>query len=712
VRYSSAFTALAGVLLLSACGGDTGDNPCWREESTVPEDASPVGGQEEAQHLTNQACTQADTGRCKATEGNSGDRSFGGPLAEGVTIQVVDGLSGNSITEFSYCYLLVSPGRYHWEHEQFVAPGSMPVGVIPARQWQQVRSPTGSAQIMLPSSGELTVLVKADGYRGNRGSESEFCFDLLSIDTRRTFQCGLERAVGPAATDARRPDGGSQADRDVAARAEKPDIQGVTVRGSISPGGAAVAGAKLMLKKGLISDDDPSVLKTTVDADGRFRFDHVPPGAYVFVVAGDLAALIRPRCVIVSDGALELDPLVLPATGRVFGQAFWPKDHGDLSLRGRPHSFAGGAIIDGRQRSISLDESIMFKADENGRFDVDGVPAGRVGVAFSRQRFLQDVRVAMVVAGEATEVRLFDPSGTWDLPFEFAAGQSGNTPTTEDTTMAPDALQASPLLAALQPRDDLPFSFSAKVLAPFAGQYMVPDVHPGPCRLRLYREFKGFRLGPIREAEVQANAAGRPVVLPGNSAKVRLRLKSGNLGRLLDYTAVRLDEPAGTGPVEFRLPRDVTIDYLPPGKYVFLAREADDHFHPPEQMNSYSRLENVIIPANATTDVELPALQAGGMISGRVRIEPGCWPLFLTIRAADRRGVVLELNDFQCIPDKTFTFPGLWPGEWTVTLREGKKVLAAAKATSRDNKTVQCDLVLSRSNSPDRTLLPGPVKTH
>jgi hypothetical protein len=623
-----------------------------------------------------------------------------------VTIQVVDERSGNPINEFSYCYLLVSPGRYHWEHEHFVAPGSMPTGVIPPRQWQQVRSPAGSARIMLPNSGELTVLVKADGYRGKRGPESEFCFDLLSTDARRTFQCRLERDIGPAATDAQRSDDGRHADRDAAIRAEKPDIEGVTVRGSISPVGAGVAGAKLMLKTVQISDDDPTVPKTMADAEGRFRFDHVPPGAYVLDVAGDLAALIRPRRVVVSDRALELDPLVLPATGRVFGQAFWPKDHGDLNLRGRPHSFAGGAIIDGRQRMTSLNEMIAFKADENGRFDVDGVPAGRVTVSFPRQRFSYDVRVAMVVAGKATEVRLFDPSGTWDLPFEFAAARGETSPTTQDTSLAADLPQCDPLLAELKPGDDLPFSFSAKVLEPFAGQYVVPDVHPGPCRLRLYREFKGFRLGPIREADVRAHAAGQLAVLPGSSAKVRLRLKSGNLGRALEYLAFRLDAPASTGPVQFGLPANTTIDYLPPGKYVFVARETQGGYRPPMDLTSYSRLENVTVAANATTDVELPALQAGGMIRGRVGIEPGSWPLFGTLSAVDRQGVVLWSDVLECSPNKTFTFPGLWPGEWTVTLREGEKALAVAKVRSRDNETVPCDLVLSRSSSPPATDCP------
>ena len=71
------------------------------------------------------------------------------------------------------------------------------------------------------------------------------------------------------------------------------------------------------------------------------------------------------------------------------------------------------------------DGSIWFLADENGRFKVDDVPAGPTTVGFPYQVFdmiKAHAWTALVVEGQTTEVRAFDPEGTGEFTLAFAIG--------------------------------------------------------------------------------------------------------------------------------------------------------------------------------------------------------------------------------------------------------------------------------------------------
>jgi hypothetical protein len=70
--------------LLSACGGGSGDNPRARQGVKVAEGDTPARGLKEAQHLTNQARAEAETGSGRA---NAGERPSGDCAAEGVTLR-------------------------------------------------------------------------------------------------------------------------------------------------------------------------------------------------------------------------------------------------------------------------------------------------------------------------------------------------------------------------------------------------------------------------------------------------------------------------------------------------------------------------------------------------------------------------------------------------------------------------------------------------
>jgi hypothetical protein len=252
---------------------------------------------------------------------------------------------------------------------------------------------------------------------------------------------------------------------------------------------------------------DWTTRKTTVDADGNVRFDHVRPDRYTLLLSGP-GVTSRRLALDVSGGGLDLGQVRLAGRGRIRGQAFKSKDRG-----GGAEVFSTGKI----QFAGSWDnhEEIEFLCDEDGRFSVGGVPIGRVSVGFPWmlgcvvQSESQDVEVC---EDQTTELRVFGPDGERPLTVEFRIGDgslaqlrsgSGHSDKPEQAKVADLAHEDGPVLklgapTPLEPtfRVELvphPRQPLCSVQSEWIGfdakdQIVLPDVRPGAYRLSVVQK--------------------------------------------------------------------------------------------------------------------------------------------------------------------------------------------------------------------------------
>ena len=134
-------------------------------------------------------------------------------------------------------------------------------------------------------------------------------------------------------------------------------------------------------------------------------------------------------------GTVRID--VPAATGRIEGRVWHPKDKG-----GGPWAFAKGYIGDLLGCYVYDDRynTIEFVADENGRFHVNGVPAGLHTVGFQYTVFDMDKSYdwsAVVVEGQTTLVRAFEPDAHRELTLAFAIGDGSKGQYESGTGLAP-----------------------------------------------------------------------------------------------------------------------------------------------------------------------------------------------------------------------------------------------------------------------------------
>jgi len=167
---------------------------------------------------------------------------------------------------------------------------------------------------------------------------------------------------------------------------------GVVVSGSVVLPAAIAKGVRARLlprrdksdMEGSSVDTPAEKLPTrpaTVTADGMVRFEHVRPDRYWLFVEGE-GILKTAFAVDVPGSGLDMGAVKIAgptATGRIEGRIWRGKsrDNGGWALASgevRPSDFAG---MDGDRGRIE------FRADESGRFHVDGVPIGLSTVGFT-----------------------------------------------------------------------------------------------------------------------------------------------------------------------------------------------------------------------------------------------------------------------------------------------------------------------------------------
>jgi hypothetical protein len=178
------------------------------------------------------------------------------------------------------------------------------------------------------------------------------------------------------------------------------------------------------------------------------------------------------------------------------------------------------------------DRDIHFQADREGRFSIDGVPAGLVTVYLNTRGLHADIvrtrtRAAQVVEGQATEVRFFDSSGEWDLPLEFVVDGSekqfqsgtgrGPSPSSKSHPQdKPEPLRFTVRLEA-KPGQRLSYPPEEEVSIPGFNnrRTVVHDVSPGKYRLVVFHRDDAIRYRasgvPAFEADIDFKSQGPPI---------------------------------------------------------------------------------------------------------------------------------------------------------------------------------------------------------
>jgi len=184
-------------------------------------------------------------------------------------------------------------------------------------------------------------------------------------------------------------------------------LPGATVTGRVKlPHGNNAAIDAMLVPAGLypawLVEQDIGTMHAKVRADGFFAIPHVRPGDYRLVLTA-ARMTVRIKDFTVADAGVDLGIVDFPSTGRIVGRIFRPSvtfdDVSDDIYRSRrPESpdFKGWEFATGKitpSVGKSLQESlaswvkneaweITFVTDENGRYDVSGVPASNVNIDF------------------------------------------------------------------------------------------------------------------------------------------------------------------------------------------------------------------------------------------------------------------------------------------------------------------------------------------
>jgi beta-lactamase regulating signal transducer with metallopeptidase domain len=494
---------------------------------------------------------------------------------------------------------------------------------------------------------------------------------------------------------------------------------GVSVTGKVRGPGGSGREAQLVLTPQRADGDeimvdgtpsrDMGVISGVSRADGTFRLEHVRPDNYLLSVSGKGMTPLDLSLVVPEKG-LDCGKLAVQGTGRVVGVVYDPKG------TERPQPFESGAVVcpyPGAPLGKSTDRSIFFKADEQGRFAAEDVPAGPVSVEFSYMLSSDCVgthgRTAVVTEGGTTEIRFFDPKKAWDLPLQVVVGDGSEGQFGTGTGMAAalkveNVTTRNPMfLVELEPEPGQAVSFPRPdwyEVEGFRGtRIAVPDVHPGKYRLRL-SDFQGSigMKGMVYEAAIEVPAKS-PIRIPLAASSITGRAQwTKGYHRLVMVAAVEENRKASPRYAYCDEKGNFCLRYLSPGRYTICLHDDDAGF---------SRLEHVVLAEATTIAVKPQTLRPGGTITGTVRWTSSR-PIPDRLTLTDAQGIVIEPREhFRGLNGEKYRFSGLWPGRWTLAAWSGKDRLASDQVDVQGTETVSCVLTLNGKQKAEKPL-PAP----
>jgi hypothetical protein len=448
-------------------------------------------------------------------------------------------------------------------------------------------------------------------------------------------------------------------------------------------------------------------METAVAAGGKFHFEHVGPGTYVLGIAGPAISPIS-TAILVTGSDLDAGSFALRGHGSIAGIVYQDKmicegDKCRLDEKRGPWPFAEGHISfqDSAGRSNSEDfrhlKPIPFKADEGGRFCVDGVPVGMVSVEIPHHITADiigaHVRRAMVLEGKKTDVRFFDTSGQWEAVCQFQVGDGstaqfssgtglGARRKVENVTTRPPMFEVQ-----LHPIGEIPASFEAHDgTEPGARrQILLRDVHPGKYRLTVNDWLMSSGLyGSLYEAAVEAKEGKTVWPIPLGAGCITGVVQWSKPYRYMVHV-IAVGKRAGTVRNAYCDNQgNFCVRYLPEDDYMLRAHD---------DQAGWCAMPGVTV-RNNITDIGTHKLAAGGTISGKMppRLQGDAT---VTVVATESHGIAIEAPE--ALGD-SFTISNLWPDKWTVALKRGSETLGKQAVNLQRTETVTAELVHSPQN--------------
>ncbi len=508
---------------------------------------------------------------------------------------------------------------------------------------------------------------------------------------------------------------------------------GVAVRGKMILPGKSTEKASVTLTPLEIEDGlklswrkELGRLETTVDDEGKFRFDRAAKGKYVLTISGSSFA---PYYTEVAVGEKDTNAGVfhLRGIGSIFGVVY----QSQLVRAGRIIRFAEKqqpaafmAVTVGFTQSIPKDSRVLRASkvvcmtDEFGRFEASGIPAGEAQVTIpfeaSGNIFGGQIRDVYVLEGKGTEVRFYDDSPDWEIVCkmvvgdgseshfasglgvavkEESKGESEGEPKEETSPEPAEAKDIeAPIFEVYLTALDKPSSFPiiSQIKLDENKEIHLHDVHPGKYRMILMEAAspQHSAMSP-KEVEVKRSLYKTEIEVKSGGANLSIPLGAGSvIGRVRQAEKfVRDLHVIAVG----KKTREIRYAYCDEnGDFRFRFLSNDSYllyaYNPPE---SWCKIGEVSVENNRK-EMGLHELKPGGTIVGIVQ-ERWLSRRGLSVLATDSQGITVYPTAFFNNSSGEFHFAGLWPGKWTVKMLQGDKVIAKKMVSIDGVKSTSCE---------------------
>ncbi|HBO42767.1 MAG TPA: hypothetical protein DD670_02275 [Planctomycetaceae bacterium] len=445
-------------------------------------------------------------------------------------------------------------------------------------------------------------------------------------------------------------------------------------------------------------------MKTTIDRSGDFRFENVGPGTYTLAISGPAISLMSTG-VVVRDSDLDVGQFAPKGRGSISGIAYEPRqictgDQCRLDENRGVWAFQDGQITfsDKMGRSGERDfghlKPILFKTDEKGRFHVDGVPVGIVSVGFqyaiTADIIVTHSRLARVVEGKTTEMRFFDTSGDWDVVCEFVIGDGSREQVASGTGMGANRKVGNvttrpPMIKVqLAPLGNGPTSFHDGDWEELdaQNQMLLRDVQPGRYRMTVgdWLMSRGFE-GTLHEMDVEIKPGGTRIVIPLGAGSITGAVRWSTGHRHMIHVVAVGKNTRAVRHARCDVWGNFCVRYLDDDEYMLFAHDYDA---------GWCRLPDTKVNQN-TTDVGIHVMAPGGAIVGKTPprlVGNGT----VAVEATHENGITVEGPDWHDPIGHEFTIGGLWPGKWTIRMRQADKLIGETAVSIEGTESVACTL--------------------
>ncbi len=284
--------------------------------------------------------------------------------------------------------------------------------------------------------------------------------------------------------------------------------------------------------------EGPATRTASISPDGVLRFENVRPDQYRLIIKGRGVAATN-LAIDVTDADLDLGTLRIDglgtATGRIEGRVWHPRTRVEVPGHSPMGMLSGNLVF--AASTPATTGAVWIQADENGCFTVERVPVGltTVGFAFTYSHVIDYYTwSAVVVEGQTTVVRPFEPDGRGKFTLAFAVGNGSKSALQSGTGLGAarkvdNVTKSSRLFAALRKTGATPRQpmFQVELVPISKGPRSFPtpdwdeldavrkvvlgDVSPGTYRLRFLTGRDG-RPGLTADRSLTRRSLFRPAV--------------------------------------------------------------------------------------------------------------------------------------------------------------------------------------------------------